>query len=87
MTGGITEVNSMCGGRGSRVGQPFFKLSQRQFALRTMTLFAVSNLLIQGRKQIERYIRRLEILRIGMGHVMDERSKGRYTRGRIDLRA
>ena len=75
----------MCRGGDSRVGEPFFKLSQRQFALRAMTLFTVSNLLIQGRKQIERYIRRLEILRASVGHVMYERSKRRPAWGRIDL--
>ena len=63
---------SIYGGHRSHLGQPFFEFFQCQLALSTMTLLAVSNLLSQRRKQIERDIRWLEVLGAGMSHVVYE---------------
>jgi len=55
--------------------QPTVKLPQRQVTLCAMALLAVPNLFLQRGQQIERDVRRLKVGRIGVGHVVRERSK------------
>src|ERR1041385_3739784 len=50
-----------------------------------MTLFAVPNLLLQWGQQIECDIRRLKVLRIRVGYIVRQRSKGRSSRSRSHL--
>src|SRR5271165_119591 len=56
---------------------PLVELLERQFTLQPVTLFAVTNLLLQRRKQIEGDICGLKVLRIGVGHIVRERTEGR----------
>jgi hypothetical protein len=50
--------------------QPLIKVLQSQFALQSVSLFAVANLLFQRGQEIERNVCRLEVPGVGMGHIM-----------------
>ena len=56
--------------------QPSSKFPQRQPTLLPVPLLPVADFVFKRRKQIERNIRRLEVLGIGVGDVVHQRAEG-----------
>jgi len=51
--------------------KPLLQPAQRPLALHSMALLAIADSWLQRRKQIESDICRLEVLRVGLGDVVD----------------